>query len=184
MAVDEEKEKVRQDGESAHDSSLATTGRQQGLDERAGDRKDPGEAAVEKETLPGQDDHDSVAEEDMTNRRASGGDEKSQTSDEAEVEHDSGHEDEDDDRDENRDATSSRAESQLSRVSSTFSRTTAIVPRGKRRGLLARLAIIPEIERPYDYKNKTKWIITATVALAAIAAPLGSAIFYRKCPPR
>jgi hypothetical protein len=66
----------------------------------------------------------------------------------------------------------------LSRTSSTFSRTATVVPRNQRRGLLGRFALIPELERPYDYKNKTKWIITAIVGFAAIAAPLGSAILY------
>lgn len=63
--------------------------------------------------------------------------------------------------------------------SSTRSRTPQIVPRSERRGLLARLAIIPEVTRPHDYKNSTKWIITLIIALAAVVAPMGSAIFYR-----
>ena len=67
-----------------------------------------------------------------------------------------------------------------SRASSTHSRALSIVPRSQRRGLLARLAVIPETNRPYDYPNKTKWLITLIVAIAAAAAPLGSAIFFRK----
>jgi len=67
-----------------------------------------------------------------------------------------------------------------SRSSSLRSRSLTVVPRSKRRGLLGRLSIIPEVERPYDYRNKTKWLITMIVALAAAAAPLGSAIFYRE----
>jgi hypothetical protein len=47
--------------------------------------------------------------------------------------------------------------------------------------LFARFSITPEVERPYEYKNSTKWGITATVALASLAAPLGSSIFYREC---
>lgn len=66
-----------------------------------------------------------------------------------------------------------------SRASSIFSRTQSVIPRAERRGILGRLAIIPEIERPFDYKNKTKWAITAIIALAAAAAPMGSGIFYR-----
>jgi hypothetical protein len=46
--------------------------------------------------------------------------------------------------------------------------------------LFASLAIVPEVESPYDYKNSTKWGITLTVALATAAAPLGSTIFYRE----
>ncbi|KID76316.1 Major facilitator superfamily domain, general substrate transporter, partial [Metarhizium brunneum ARSEF 3297] len=66
-----------------------------------------------------------------------------------------------------------------SRASSTTRPgTVAIVPRAQRRGLFAGLAITPEVERPYDYRNSTKWGITATIALATLAAPMGSSIFY------
>lgn len=67
----------------------------------------------------------------------------------------------------------------LSRASSVRSRPLSVVPRSKRRGLFARLAVVPEVDRPYDYKNSTKWGITLTIALATAAAPLGSSIFYR-----
>lgn len=68
-----------------------------------------------------------------------------------------------------------------SKPSSVHSRLVTVVPRSKRRGLLAKFAIIPEVERPYDYKNSTKWLITLLVALAAAAAPMGSSIFFRGC---
>jgi hypothetical protein len=71
----------------------------------------------------------------------------------------------------------SRHESQ---PASLRSRPLSIIPRSRRRGLLARFTIIPEVERPYEYKNSIKWTITAVVALAAAAAPIGSAIFYRR----
>ena len=67
-----------------------------------------------------------------------------------------------------------------SRASSRRSRRPVPVPRSERRGLFASLAIVPEVESPYDYKNSTKWGITLTVALATAAAPLGSTIFYRE----
>ena len=51
-------------------------------------------------------------------------------------------------------------------------------PEGKGRGLLANLALIPEVGRPYDYKNSTKWSITFIISIATAAAPLGSSIFY------
>lgn len=70
-----------------------------------------------------------------------------------------------------------------SQSSSIRSRSLSIIPRSKRRGLLGRFAIIPEVERPHDYGNGTKWAITAIVALAAAAAPVGSAIFYRGLSP-
>ena len=63
-----------------------------------------------------------------------------------------------------------------SKSSSVRSRPLSIIPRSERRGLLARCTIIPEVERPYDYKRSTKWLITLQVALAAAAAPMGSAI--------
>ncbi|KAJ3956011.1 hypothetical protein N0V92_007444 [Colletotrichum tropicale] len=65
-----------------------------------------------------------------------------------------------------------------SRASSTRSRALSIVPRSKRRGLFGQLAIIPEVDRPYDYTNKTKWTITLIIALAAAVSPMGSSIFY------
>ncbi|KAH8768111.1 major facilitator superfamily domain-containing protein [Diaporthe sp. PMI_573] len=65
-----------------------------------------------------------------------------------------------------------------SRASSARSRPLVVVPRKERRGLFAQLAFIPEVERPYDYTRKTKWMITAIVAAAACTAPLGSNILY------
>lgn len=67
-----------------------------------------------------------------------------------------------------------------SRVSSLRSRPLSIVPRAKRRGILGRLSVVPEVDNPYDYANSTKWQITATVALATAGAPMGSSIFYRR----
>lgn len=75
---------------------------------------------------------------------------------------------------------STRARSQ-SRASSARSRPLVIVPRAQRRGLFARFVLIPEVERPYDYSRKTKWLITLIVALAAAGGPIGSNIMYRKC---
>lgn len=50
------------------------------------------------------------------------------------------------------------------------------VPRSERRGLFARFAVIAEVTEPHHYSNKTKWLITFIVAIAASAAPVGSAI--------
>jgi len=64
----------------------------------------------------------------------------------------------------------------------TLARTTSvipeavIVPRSQRRGLLARFALIPEVENPVHYARKTKWFITFIVAFCAMAGPMGSAI--------
>ncbi|KAJ0120096.1 MFS multidrug resistance transporter [Diaporthe amygdali] len=65
-----------------------------------------------------------------------------------------------------------------SRASSARSRPLIVVPRKERRGLFAQLALIPEVERPYDYSRKTKWTITTIVAVAAAGGPIGSNIFY------
>lgn len=53
------------------------------------------------------------------------------------------------------------------------------VPRRQRRGLLAQVTIIAEVTEPKHYSRSIKWTITFLVALAAAAAPLGSAIFFR-----
>jgi multidrug resistance protein len=52
------------------------------------------------------------------------------------------------------------------------------VPRSHRRGLLATLTLIPEVIEPKDYPRPRKWFLTFVVALAAVAAPMGSAIFF------
>lgn len=54
-----------------------------------------------------------------------------------------------------------------------------VIPRDKRRGLLARFALIPEVENPKDYSRRTKWTLTAFVALAGAAGPMASGIFMR-----
>ncbi|KAK2839362.1 hypothetical protein FQN49_006213 [Arthroderma sp. PD_2] len=51
------------------------------------------------------------------------------------------------------------------------------VPRGKRRGLFGSLTLLAEVENPKHYTRKTKWFLTFVVAIAAAAAPMGSAIF-------
>lgn len=67
---------------------------------------------------------------------------------------------------------------QTQRPASTSSGTRAPinVPRSERRGWLASLSIIKEVEDPKDYARSTKWAITAIVAAAAAAAPMGSGI--------
>ncbi|XXH03400.1 hypothetical protein Hte_009801 [Hypoxylon texense] len=79
-------------------------------------------------------------------------------------------------------ATATPAARVRSQASSTRSRALSVVPRLKRRGLFAQLTLVPEVDRPYDYPNKVKWTITAFVAMAACAAPMGSAIFYPALP--
>lgn len=56
------------------------------------------------------------------------------------------------------------------------------VPRSQARGILARLCLIPEVERPLQYSNGKKWTMTLIVSLASATSSTGSAIFYRKPP--
>lgn len=51
-----------------------------------------------------------------------------------------------------------------------------VVPHSQRRGLLARFALIPEVQDPYHYSQKTKWLLTFIIAVCAMAGPMGSAI--------
>ncbi|KKA21610.1 Uncharacterized protein T310_4397 [Rasamsonia emersonii CBS 393.64] len=52
------------------------------------------------------------------------------------------------------------------------------VPRRKRRGLFGQFTLIAEVENPKTYSRKIKWFLTFVVAMAAVAAPMGSAIFF------
>ena len=54
------------------------------------------------------------------------------------------------------------------------------VPRSRRRGLFGRFTLLIEVEEPRHYPRRTKWFITFNIALAAVAAPLGSAIIFRE----
>lgn len=56
----------------------------------------------------------------------------------------------------------------------------AKVPRSQRRGLFGRLTILAEVEDPKLYPRATKWFITFVVAIAGMAAPLGSTIIFGK----
>ncbi|KAG8625029.1 hypothetical protein KVT40_006780 [Elsinoe batatas] len=62
--------------------------------------------------------------------------------------------------------------------SSSVKRDVIKIPRSQRRGLLARFAVIPEVENPYDLPNRDKWVITAVVSLSAVAAPMGSTLVF------
>jgi hypothetical protein len=66
------------------------------------------------------------------------------------------------------------------RTSSTHSRPVSVILRSKRRGLLGRFSVIPEVDRPYDYSRSTMWMLTGVVSMAGAVAPFGSSIFYRK----
>ena len=54
------------------------------------------------------------------------------------------------------------------------------IPRSRRRGLLGRLTIIPEISNPYAYSNGTKWLMKIIVSMAACTSSFGSSVFYRE----
>ncbi|CDK28500.1 unnamed protein product [Kuraishia capsulata CBS 1993] len=70
---------------------------------------------------------------------------------------------------------------EASRRSSTISRVltfdkSKIVPRGKRRGLLANFSLVPEYSNPRELPNKVKYSIVFVVACCAIAGPMGTSI--------
>lgn len=54
------------------------------------------------------------------------------------------------------------------------------VPLAQRRGLLARLTLVPELVDPHGYSDGTKWLQTIIIALTAATSSTGSAIFYRE----
>ena len=56
------------------------------------------------------------------------------------------------------------------------------VPRSQRRGWLGRFTVPAEVEEPKNYLNNTKWFITFVIAVAGMAAPVGSTIILRKRP--
>lgn len=66
----------------------------------------------------------------------------------------------------------------IERVDSTTSKAPEVVqvPRTERAGLLASLSLLYEAQEPRHYPRKYKWLVTFWVALAAAAAPMGSAI--------
>lgn len=57
-----------------------------------------------------------------------------------------------------------------------------VIPRLKRRGLFGQLTLIAEVEDARNYGRQTKWFLTFIVAIAALPAPMGSAIFFRERP--
>ncbi|OQN96716.1 hypothetical protein B0A48_17140 [Cryoendolithus antarcticus] len=73
-------------------------------------------------------------------------------------------------------ATPHRSRSRARSSVRSVKRDAVIVPRGERRGLFARLAVIAEVTEPYDYTRRKKWTVTFIVAVAAAAAPMGSSI--------
>ena len=53
------------------------------------------------------------------------------------------------------------------------------LPLKNRAGLFARLSFLYEAEEPKLYPRSVKWYITFIIALAGLAAPMGSAIILR-----
>jgi hypothetical protein len=53
-------------------------------------------------------------------------------------------------------------------------------PRAQRRGLLASLTLVREVNDPYQYSNGMKWLFTAIVAFAGTTSSSASSILYRK----
>ena len=145
-------------------------------------RPGPEPAAGPQPPCPARDESGLVATHDGTRPRdkeAHGASDSSEYGHDLDIESEHGeHEDAEEALGREKSAASSRPQS---RRTSVFANSDA-VPRAQRRGILGRFALIPEVERPYEYKARTKWIITAVVALAAAAAPMGSGIFLRELP--
>jgi hypothetical protein len=61
----------------------------------------------------------------------------------------------------------------------TFTRPlSSNIPRSHRRGIFARLTVIPEIEDPVQYSPLTKTCILVIIAIAAIAGPMGYRLLH------
>ena len=71
------------------------------------------------------------------------------------------------------------ASRQISRHASGLNQPVK-VSRSNRRGLFGRLTILAEVQDPKSYPRRTKWFITFVVAIAGMAAPLGSTIIFGK----
>lgn len=71
----------------------------------------------------------------------------------------------------------------ISEASTLQAEEAIVVERSKRRGLFGRFTLLAEVEDPKNYPRNTKWFITFVVAVAAMAAPMGSSIFYRSLFP-
>ncbi|CAK3743257.1 MFS antiporter QDR3 [Lecanosticta acicola] len=69
-----------------------------------------------------------------------------------------------------------RTRSRATSATRSLNRVATRVPRAERRGLLARFCLLDEVTNAWDYPRKMKWILTAIVALAGAAAPMGSSI--------
>ena len=54
------------------------------------------------------------------------------------------------------------------------------VPRNKRRGMFAQLALVPEIEDPRGYGKFIKYLITTLVGAAGSTGPMAGTILFRK----
>ena len=54
------------------------------------------------------------------------------------------------------------------------------VPRAQRRGWFGRYTLIAEVTEPKHYPRRIKWFITFIIAVAAMAAPIGSTIIFRE----
>ncbi|KAH0612163.1 uncharacterized protein H6S33_010215 [Morchella sextelata] len=57
-------------------------------------------------------------------------------------------------------------------------KSSIVIPRNKRRGMLGRFGLVAEIENPKDYGTGTKNFITILVAAGGAAAPMASTILF------
>ena len=64
---------------------------------------------------------------------------------------------------------------------SPLTQSAIVVPASERQGLLSSLEIIPQINNAQNYTRRTKWCLTLIAAIAALPAPMGTAIILRAC---
>lgn len=58
-----------------------------------------------------------------------------------------------------------------------------VVPRGERRGLLARLTLIPEFKDPRDYPSSIKKLIVFIIAFSSVMGPMATSIVFPAINP-
>ncbi|ODV83551.1 hypothetical protein CANARDRAFT_9371 [[Candida] arabinofermentans NRRL YB-2248] len=69
-----------------------------------------------------------------------------------------------------------KSSTNLSRISTIKFDPSKIVPKNKRRGLLANLCLIPEYENPRELPKNVKYLTVLIVAVCAIIGPMGTSI--------
>ncbi|KAL7782423.1 multidrug transporter of the major facilitator superfamily [Trichoderma ceciliae] len=70
------------------------------------------------------------------------------------------------------------SEIEISVTTIAGTRETQNVAVTEKRGMLARFALLEEMKDPRRYSERSKWVITTLVAIAAVGGPMGTSILY------